>query len=405
MTAEAYARRQKEMLPAIYDEFELIQEGRHESDGPGDGYSLGFRFRDDADEKLVAKTIYLTWGPIVGELLLLCPHAARRDRDRLFSAVEKSFALRSVEFLPRENKGPLLGELPPINSASAPSLPKYPLACVALPTPQGWTAASSENGEIVFSKGGTEIRLQRSLYHGARSDAWSRERLEQLRASGSLILGFEQGQCSRGPYTALLFDERALARTWKTSGDHQTLELFLADQQPLLWILRAPQASFPESRSDLEQLIAATSFLPSAQWETRLAEPWIKTTLRGPWRPEGAGLYLCTSGSPLLLQVDCREKSPSLDKIQSTCNTDAFRKSYGVETVLSASEAKGLWKDRDAFRFSLDGLSADYAPVSLRAGLFLSDRLLYSVVVKGRESRTVDALHLELLEGLRFPAR
>lgn len=405
VTAEAYAKHQKQLLPSIYDELELLQEGSHKSSGPGDGYFLGFRFRSDTDEMLFAKAIYLTSGPVVGELLLLGPEDSSREKDRCFGAIEKSFSLQAMDFLAKETRGPLLGALPAINLTSDPRPRKYPLACVAIPTPPGWAAASSEDGEVVFAGSGAEIRLQRSLNYGDRSEAWYQDRLEQLKASGSLVLGFDQGHCSRGPYAALLFEDKALARTWKTSVSQQTLELFLADQQPLLWMLRAPQASFPGCRSDLERLIGATSFLPPEEWETRPAEPWLATTLRGPWQPQGNGLYLRTSGAPLLLQTDRREKSPSLDKIQSTCNTEAFRKAYGIETVFSASEEKGLWKNRDAYRFSLDGLTSDYAPVSLRASWFLADGILYSIAVKGGDSRAVDALQLELLEGLRFTIR
>jgi hypothetical protein len=405
MSAESYAKRQKELLSAMYDEAELIQEGGHKSNGPGDGYFLSFRFRNDTDEMLLAKAIYLTWGPIAGELLLLSPEEAGRDRDRSFSAIERSFSFRPMDFLAKEAGGPLLGQIPEADGTAVIAPTKYPFACVAISTPPGWAVTSTEYGEVVLSKSGTEIRLRRILQHGTRPDSWFKERLQQLRASGSLVLGFEQSRLARGPYAALWFDEKGLARTWKAPGAPQTQEVFLADQQPLLWIFRSPEARFLEARSELEQLIAATTFLPSEEWKTRLAEPWIDYTLSGPWRPESTGLYLRSTGSPLLLQVDNREKSPSLEMIQSTCNTEGFRRAHGIGTSLSASDVKGLWRGHEALRFSLDGLSATHAPLSLRAGWFLVDRVLYSVIVKGEDPREVESLHLELLEGLRFPSR
>ena len=402
LTAEAYARKQKEILPAIYDELDFLQEGSHKASGPGDGYFLGFRFRSDTDEMLMAKAIYLSSGPIVAELLLRGPAADSREKDRWFGAIEKSFSLQSMDFLAKAVRGPLLGKLPAIDSASTPPSTRYPLACAAIPAPPGWVTTSSENGEVVFTSNAAEIRLRRSLIYGDRPADWYQNRLEQLKASGSLVLGTDQGHCSRGPYVALLFEDRALARTWKTTGSQQTLELFLSDEQPLLWALRAPQASFPACRSDLEWLIAATRFLPPEEWRTRPAEPWLTNILQGPWQPEGNGLYLRTPGAPLLLQTDRREKSPSLEKIQSLCKNEGFPKSYGVKTVLSSSDEKGLWRNCDAYRFSLDGLTSDYAPVSLRASWFLAEGLLYSIAVKGADSRSVDALQVELLEGLRL---
>ena len=399
--AADYARRQAELLPALYDRFEILREGPYRSDGPGDGHFLAFRFRSEEGDRSLGKVIYLVQGPLVCDLTLTGLDGPDPDRDRLFEAIGKTFSLRGVDHLARLEKGPLLSE--DFRRPDVPAWPgprrKFPRACVSLPVPSGWEVAD-EDGQAVFRRGGVEIRLRRVLGSDGDVDDWFGERMKQLQETESLLLRSERGALERGDYAALLFEEKGASRRWNTAAVTRTLELFIGDEQPLLWTLHGKAEGFSQHLPLLEQLALAAEFLPPAEWETKLAEPWIDLTLKGPWRTEGPGVYV-TQGSTLsFLYLNEQPNRKSMADLAPHL-ADSVRQGSPLRVVRREKKTLGLWRGRDAFRYSSDGSDEAGEPRRLRVLWTTSGEALFTCLVQGSERRSTDSIFLRAIEGIK----
>jgi hypothetical protein len=401
VAAAAYAGKHKQILPALRPGYELVTEGKHATAGPGDAYALTYRFRDEEGDPALARTILLAHGPLLCELTLAGPDGENRERDRLFGAIAATFTLRGMEFMSKLKDGPLLGGARPGAAASEPAAPRtpFPQTCVTLPIPPGWEAAD-EDGDAVFRRGGSEIRLHRVLGSDGGVEAWFKRRMRQLQATGSFLLGCERGELGRRDYAALLFDEQGQGRTWNSAAVKRTLELFVRDRQPLLWSLRAHESVLEDQRQVLESLVAAVEFLPPAEWRTKLAEPWIDYTLEGPWQSPDPGLYVDLSKPPSFIHL-AREKSALPLAALRPAVVESLRKGAALKEITAQEDALGSWRGYEALRYSLDGVAKDATTMSVRAAWVATERGLHSLFLKGAHPAPVDSLFAEMLEALR----
>lgn len=401
--AADYARRQAELLPALYDRFELLREGPHRSDGPGDGHFLSFRFRSEESDRSLGKVIYLVQGPLVCDLTLTALDGPDPDRDRLFEAIGRTFSLRGVDHLARLEKGPLLST--EFHQPEVPAWPgprrKFPRCCVSLPLPSGWEVAD-EDGQAVFRRGGTEIRMRRVLGSDGDVDGWFGDRMKELQETESLLLRSERGAIERGDYAALLFEEKGAARRWNTAAVTRTLELFLGDEQPLLWSLYGKAEGFSAQLPLLEQLARAAEFLPPAEWETKLAEPWIDLTLKGPWRTEGPGLYVTMKPSFTSVFLMSHEEKSPIETMRPSL-VDSVRKGSGVQEIYAENEVAGLWRGKDALSYTIEGFAEGPHVRGSRVAWFSSGGLVYGCVVHGTNAARVEKLFTSVVDGVRIP--
>ena len=402
-SAADYARRQVDLLPALYDRFELLSEGPHRSDGPGDGHFLAFRFRSEEGDRSLGKVIYLVQGPLVCDLTLTALDEPDPDRDRLFEAIGKTFSLRGVDHLARLEKGPLLSadfhqpDMPPWPGPRR----KFPRCCVSLPLPSGWEVAD-EDGRAVFRRSGTEIRLRRVLGSDGDVDDWFKDRMKELQETESLLLRSEQGAIERGEYAALLFEEKGAARRWNTAAVTRTFELFIGDEQPLLWSLHGKAEGFAQHLPLLEQLALAAEFLPPAEWETKLAEPWIDLTLKGPWRTEGPGVYVTMKPSFTCVYLVSQDEKHPLATIGPSV-AESVRQSAGVQEVYTEEQSLGLWRDHEALHYSVEGFADQPHIQGTRSVWVSSGQTLYGGIVWGPDAFRVEKLHRQVAEALRIP--
>lgn len=386
--AADHAKQQLQLLPAMYDEFSLVQNG---------GSFLLFRFRNEEGDRALGKVIYLTLGPLVCDLTLLALDGPDKERDRLFEAIGKTFELRNVEFLAKVEKRPLLTP----GVALTGERRKYPRACISLPTPSGWDA-TYEDGSAMFRRSGAEIRLQRVLGSDGDVGAWFKQRMQDLQDTKSLLLASEKGALERGDYAAVLYEEKGAGRTWNTAAVKRSLDVFVSDEQPLLWTLTANVAGFDGHRPVLESLVASTELLPPEEWETKIAEPWIDLTLKGPWKPQGPGLYVMMVPAFMCIYLTTQpEKTPFETAVPSII--ESVRKSAGIREVYSEKQAIGSWQGKDALRYGVEGF-ADLPHVQGTRSVWVSSgKTLYGGIVWGPDSFRVEKLHLRLVEALRIP--
>ncbi|HEX4963771.1 MAG TPA: hypothetical protein VF173_23290 [Thermoanaerobaculia bacterium] len=405
LPAAAHLKQQKESLPYLYEGFELLAEGPHRPEGPGEGFVLTFRFLDEEENESRAQAFYLILGPLACQLVLASPDRPDRERDRLFAAIAKTFVFRQVEFLAKTQSVALTSEIlrtpqPMAARGWSGTWRKFPRACVSLPTPSGWEV-TEENGDALFRRGSAEIHLHRDLEGHGDPANWFAQRMKRLQDSGDLLLGSETGELERGSYAAVLCEEKGVGRTWKTAAVIRSFDLFLRDQQPLLWTLKAPEVGFPDQRSLLESLIAAAEFLDPAEWETKLVEPWIDYTLRGPWQAEGPGVYANAREGPVFVQLGYESTTFSLEKLKPSI-LESMRQGLQLRQGFTERSSAGVWRRHDAFHYAVDGYALDSGSIlSARAIWLVGQRRLFNIFIRGNVSESTEALAIGLLEAFQ----
>jgi hypothetical protein len=402
LPASAHLAQQKEILPALYEEFELLAEGSHRPEGAGEGFTLTFRFLDEEENNSLAQAFHLIMGPLACQLVLSGPDRPDRERDRLFAAIAKTFVFRQVEFLAKAQSVALTSEiLRTPQSVAARGWQgvwrKFPRCCVSLLVPSGWDVIE-EDGDALFRRGSTEIRLHRDLEGHGDPGNWFAHRMKIIQDSGDLFLGSETGELERGPYAAILYEEKGLGRTWRTAAITRSLELFLTDQQSLLWTLKAPEENFSDQRSLFESLIASAEFLDQVEWETKLVEPWLDYTLHGRWQAEGAGTYMTTWEKPAIVHLSFESNTLSLEKLQPYI-LNSVRKSFELREGFIERSIAGVWRQHEAYHYSLDGFDLESgAEVSVRAAWLEEGSRLYNIFVRGMDAGSTENLSRGLLE-------
>jgi hypothetical protein len=403
-SAAPYAREQKPILAELYEGFELLQEGPQRIEGPGEGYSIAFRYVDEEENPSRGRMTFFTCGPLVCQLFLSGPDGDDPERDRLFEAIGKTFEFRGGEFLAGAKAGDLTSEvlrMPQVEAAKGWPGPwrKFPRCCVELPLPTGWEVSVDERDDVVFRRGNAEIRLHRELGENNEADVWFADRMRRLQEGGDRLLGSEQGEIDRGPFAAVLYEERGAVRSWKTAAVLRGLDLFLDDRQPLVWSLRAPESGFSDLRTFFESLIAATSFLDLSEWETRIAEPWLEFTLKGAWEVQGEGVYALLAEEPLLLYLNREENSLPATRVQASI-VESIKKGTDLRDDAKEETSTGHWHGRDAFRYFLDGTSTESKPVSIRTMWLFDDHWVHGVFVRGTEAEATSELFSGLAQGV-----
>jgi len=397
-----HLRQQAEMLPHLYERFELVSEGPFHPEGTGEGFTLTFRFIDEEESEARAQAFYLALGPLICQLVLAGPDRHNPDQDRLFAAIAKTFAFRQVEFLGKAYSAALTSEILRTSQPSAErgwteDWRKFPRACVSLPVPSGWEV-TEKDGDAIFRRGLAEIRLHRDLEGHGDPSHWFSARMKRLQDSGDLFLAKESGELERGAYAALLYEEKGVGRTWRTAAVTRIIEFFLKDCQSLLWSLKAPEDGFPDLRSLFEGLVAACKFLDPAEWETKAAEPWLDHTFRGPWQVEGPGLYALVGGkAPIFVHLSLEPTTFSLEKLQPSI-LSSVRQSIRLGWKLEHS-VMGSWRHHDSLYYAIDGSELNsVAEVSVRAVWLAKDRRLYSMFIRGTDAEPTEGISRSLLD-------
>lgn len=400
-SAAAYALEQRPILAALYQGFEPLQEGLKRSEGQ-EGYSISFRYIAEEAAPSRGRMIFFTCGPLVCQLFISGPDGDDPERDRLFEAIGRTFAFRGADALAGAKAGGLITEILRMPQAEAakgwPGLwRKFPQCCIELPLPNKWDIAVNERGEVAFRRANAEILLHRALGENNDADLWFANRMRRLQERGDKLLGAEKGDIERGSFVAILYEEKGAVRTWKTAAMMRSFNLFLEDQQPLHWTLRSPESEFNNLKPYFESLVAAAHPLVRLEWETRLVEPWLDYTLRGPWQGEGPGLYVNLQETPVFIQLSHLPTKVPLEKLEPVVResmSHAFKFNEADERVIS-----GSWRQHDALHYAGDGIDPVLREeISIRTVWLMKDDQLYSIFVRGADSDTTETLVRDLLE-------
>jgi hypothetical protein len=263
--------------------------------------------------------------------------------------------------------------------------------------PSGWEAVE-DDGDALLRRGAAEIRIHRDLNGHGDPGSWFSRRLKRLQDSGDLLLNSEHGEVDRGSYAAVLYEEKGVDRTWKTAATRRGFEVFLNDQQSLLCSLIASEGSFNDYRPLFESLIASAQFLDPEEWETKLQEPWIDYTLRGPWQAEATGVYANVTETPLFVHLSMEPTTFTLEKLEVSI-LESLRQGFHLKAGFAEHSTLGDWRQHEALHYAIDGCEVKSGrDVSVRATWLSKEQRLYGIFVRGAAAAPSEALSRSLLE-------
>ena len=399
-TAVEYADQQKEALPHLLQEFELVDEGPYQVEGGRDGQFLRYRYYSDDGDTTIETRIVTTQGPLLCEMTLTGLDGPNEERDRLFDAIAKTLALHNTEFLSKPE--PITLMPPPNDTPTArPDGPRleYPRACVSITPPHGWDFSQDE-ADVVLERSGATIRIHRLFGDRCDGNIWLKENMKELQGSGSVLHATEEGELGEGAtYAAVLCDPGGVERTWATAAESRALFVFVEDEVPIEWSIRCPKEAFAVFHPVVQDLILNAKILEPEMWQTKLVEPWTDLTLNGGWRSEGDGLYVNMDDGFVFLHLNALPSKVPLDHL-SPAVVENVR--GGFATIIDEDQALGQWHQMDSFRLSMEGEHEDGRRVHVRTVWIDFDGTIYSVMLQGTQKARADSLFNEVLEGLRI---
>lgn len=418
ITAEAYATEEKETLPHLLEGFEIQGEGpavrpRGEL---GQAYFLSYRYLNEDREPVLVRKTYLTHGPLSVQLEVSRPEEEDTPKKaELTEQISTTLALRDAAFLGSHRPLSLFAAAASASSsasatsgATANSRPPELLderrelrrCCVSVPLLEGWSFQEEANGDGLYTRGASSIRLHRPV--GIENDAadWFGERMEALQGSRSRLLGSQQGEHGEAPFAAVLFELPGDERQWNRSAAPRRLDLFSEARQPLVLSLVASVSEMDRQISLLEALVEDTRFLDPELWQTVLAEPWIEHTLEGPWTCEGPGIYFHVDRK-LIVQAGSDTNRVPLANIQDSI-LESVKSNVDTDQPFEDDAVPVKWQGADALSYSVDGRNTSGEPLSLRTFWTSRDQHLYSAVVLGPDSGATKQEFDPLIRGIRF---
>lgn len=404
ITAAAYAARDKEALAAVFPGFALLSEGEARPTGPSEGWQLEFRRDNDDGKPVLERHLYLLLGPLLCELQMVGPVSGPSPTERVFGSIGQTLALTGVDFLQKVSQEGL-GLAAAIGATPRAGEPRrsFPRMCISLPVPAGWDM-TEEDGAAVLRRSSTTIELRRPLDSDGDVSTWFRDTMSRLQDEGSALLGWEQGELpGNRRFAAVHVDEKGTARTWSSAAVRQRLAVFVADQQPVEWLLRVEPAGLCAARSALCGLVAGAAMLPSPEWQTKLAEPWIDLTLAGPWQAQGAGVYVRAEGNLAFILLSEHRGKLDLAKLQPAL-TNSLRQPFF--SVSREEAAQGLLRGLEAFHYNVDGEAGEEGAdgtVGVRGLWVAGEKVSHSVMIRCTHLPDADDLLTRVVNALRIP--
>lgn len=406
-TAADVVRFLKQLWVAMDPAMKVEHEAPMRMDGPGEGWGAVVTMRDEFTRPVRRLVHLLVLGPVACHLTVDRPLELGERLDGLANELAASLRLEATEVLVDARYTPILPTDEPGGSPPPGEPRPVPTLCLALAVPRGWELRTSTPAAATLNGPGLRIEVSRPL--GIKDDlkAWLGTRLyELIDLPNARVRAWQSGRLApRVDFAGLATSRVVGGGTWGKPVVEEGVALGVRDQQFMEWRLAATAMPLPEAVAWLRRVMAASPFLPPAQWETPVAEAWLPLTLRGGWVPKGDGVYVKTAGGMLLLHVASLQSTAPLEKTRPAMSDiiDTVRAGAALLDVHHEEEAVGSWRGLEGYRYALDASFASLGPRSVRAVVLQSGDQLYSCRLTGEVQGEVHPLFLEILERLRIP--
>ncbi len=401
------------LLEASLEGFEPGDVERIETDTDLDVVRLSYRCQDTRRGAVERSELFVATGALLIRITLDCPVTMVEELADELHAVLASFRL--------EGGGHIVEAQPTALFAAEkdePSSETAPIECpwlgLIVAAPEGWKVLVNEEELTLRSSLNATLTL-RSL-SGATDDhgAWLQGRVAALAEERNCKISAWQSGAEIEPharYLAGLRYRRTVGGRWD-SRDQEQVELLTGDpgshtERSAVWQLDVPRGTPVEPAvSGLHHMVRARQVLDSSRWQLRTSETWLRLVLAGPWRAEGAGLYVRQGDGTTYLIAHQTECARPIEHLRPDMTTviDTHRGDGALLDVFNEKEVVGSLRGVDAYRYSLDAAFQASGRRAIRGVGLVGKGLLSIVVLDAPLSDTgVDDLYRSVLTGLAVP--
>lgn len=353
-----------------------------------------------ASRPIVQAQLVTANGPLVCALTLSGP-----EDEESFATLGQavaSFTVTSKEAVGTIKRTPL-----PVAAPAAPEAPKAveevqmveaPLLGLRLPIPPD--ATFDETGGRIQLPGGATIEVQSlGLAGGAADGVFADALAKAMRQPGCRIMSWDKGETASGkPYWTL--EVRCeQARNW---GKPEIIvrRSVLIEDQGVLRFESMEGEGHAAAPAALLALVAGYRWLPPEQRRLAVREVWIDAVLDGPWSAASPGVYVRLAKPSLVVALQRLPKD--LDArgfIEATAK--ALRDRPEVARITGDELTPGLWKGRQACRWTLDFEAAGDGKKAVRIACMEASKDLCIINVQGGDTQAVASLFARLLDAVR----
>jgi hypothetical protein len=404
-SAEHLIRERRQLLPHMLPELRVLEEPSHvEVHSSGSGCTMSYCFRDGDDVPLRQRMVLLSQGPLQCELTVTRIDEPDPARDALMQQIASTFTLLDLDHISTCTPEEVVNIKPAasLEGSQATARP-FPRLCTSLPTPQGWSLVD-DGDSVTFDSGQSRIRVCRELQFGGDPEVWFTTRLHHVQDTKGRVVAYQRGELDDGrTYASLLYEEGGTVSTWHTEAASCILELMIDGDQPLVWTVTGNEYGVKTARPILENLVASTASLDPAEWQTRIAEPWLDLTLHGDWKQMDTGLYVKVEDDQVFrliyLVAQDLESPVGLRKNEETMVSSvssAFSEIHSQQHAFT--EHRGL----PELSYAADGSNSEGLELAVRALWVDAPRKLYTLFVQSTNSSAATSLFSEARAGLQI---
>ncbi len=269
-------------------------------------------------------------------------------------------------------------------------------AGIRIPLLPGWEV----DGDVGICCGEATVRVRRSDLASSSAEVCFADALHRIERMGKLSLDvWGRGTTARGKPVYLVGATASSTPTWGAPKRTSLVQAFVGDEGVIAFQALAP-TDLETTQRVVRQLVEGYEWVEPAERTLDICQTWLPARLTGRWTEVSPGIYLKNDPPQILLVVAEMPRSQGIE-VFSEGQVAAIRSGPDVATILREESAAGAFRGRDAFRYSLEYLTADGRRVSLRACCIDADWGCCAIIAKGAEQEAVHQLWCRLLDELR----
>jgi hypothetical protein len=320
---------------------------------------------------------------------------AEPDKPRwspVFAEIASSFEIPAATPLGPVRRQPLLPVAPPDDRLSL--LSRLQLL---VPVPATWSL--DESALTLHEPHGAEIVFRSAEPAGVALDQAFATALSRLaREPGLRVSAWDQGVLAEDRGWYAIESVQGAARTWGPADERLRRQVLLDDEGVVEVTLHA-RAGDTGSLQTLSRVVGSLRRQLPEERRLRIQEPWVPAVLQGAWQETSPGVFMHLA-PPRALVAATRLPCPLGLRTLADREAAGLRSQPEVARVHRQELVEGVWKGRQAMRYSLDFQTQDATAVALRGAWLDAGDTACHLQVRGEDAEAVDRLFLHLLEAV-----
>lgn len=391
--ARELAARQTELAREMLTGFEVVKEEPARAFRFTDAWIGTHRTSASDGSSLLQHQLTVVTGHLACCLTL---SGAEPDKPRwspVLAEIATSFEVPAAASLGEVRRQPMLGAVAPSDDRLCP-LPRLQLL---VPVPATWSL--DEAALTLHDPHGAKIAFRAAEPAGVALDQAFATALAHLaRESGVRVSAWDQGVLAKDRSWYAIEGVLGAARTWGSGEGHLRRQVLLDDEGVVEVILHA-RAGDAESLQALSRIVGGLHRQAPEERRLQIREPWVPAVLQGAWQETSPGVFMHLV-PPRALVAATRLPSPRGLHDLAAREAAGLRSQPEVAQVHRQELVEGVWKGRQAMRFSLDYQTRDATAAAFRGAWLDAGDTACHLQVRGENAETVDRLFLHLLEAV-----